>query len=80
MQKDYPGLKVVHMLGEPAAGFQARQGRINGAIIKEEIPDYARRKFYICGPPLMVEAMKGILSDELKLPERGIITENFTGY
>ncbi len=80
MQKNCPGLKVVHTLTEAEPGFKARQGRINSAVIKEEIPDYTQRKFYICGPPLMVEAMKKIVSEELKLARENIITENFTGY
>lgn len=80
MQKDYPELKVVHLLCEPAAGFQCIIGLINSQVIKNEIPDYAQRKFYICGPPSMVEAMTKILSNELILPKENIITENFQGY
>lgn len=80
MQKDCPRLKVIHALCEIEPDFKCRQGRIDSSIIKEEIPDYAQSKFYICGPPLMVETMQKILSEELKLPQGNIITENFTGY
>lgn len=80
MQKQYAKLKVAHVLCEPAPGFRCVVGLINAQVIKNEVPDYALRKFYICGPPAMVEAMKKILRDELGLPETGIITENFTGY
>jgi len=80
MQKQFPKLKVCHALSEPAPGFECISGRINGQIIKKEIPDYALRKFYICGPPLMVGSMRKILSDELALPKENITTENFTGY
>jgi len=80
MQKQYPKLKVVHVLSEPSNELISRTGRVNSQIVKEDIPDYAERKFYLCGPPAMVEAMKKILSEELILPKESIITENFTGY
>jgi ferredoxin-NADP reductase len=80
MQGEYPKLKVVHILSEAEPEWKGIKGRIAARTIKEEIPDYAERRFYICGPPSMVEAMKNILSAELGLSEEGIITENFTGY
>ncbi len=69
MQKNYRNLKVVHLLE-----------RINGQFIKQEIPDYLERKFYLCGPPAMVEATKRIMIEELSFPKENIITENFQGY
>ena len=57
-----------------------RRGRINSSVIKEEIPDYGERMFYLCGPPAMVEAMRKILAEELILPQEKIKTENFAGY
>ena len=80
MQQAYPKLRVIHILTQPEAGWQGKTGRIDAKIIQEEIPDYAQRKFYICGPPAMVEAMKRIIQDELGLPKESIITENFAGY
>ncbi|MFH1201606.1 MAG: FAD-binding oxidoreductase [Candidatus Omnitrophota bacterium] len=80
MQKDYPNLKVVHILSEAGSEWHGRTGRINSQVIKEEIPDYNQRRFYICGPPLMVEAMKKILTDDLVLSQDKIVTENFAGY
>jgi ferredoxin-NADP reductase len=80
MQKQHPKLKVAHVLCEPAPGFKCVVGLINAQVIKNEVPDYPQRKFYICGPPAMVEAMKKILTDELSLPGENISTENFAGY
>lgn len=80
MQREYLKLKVTHVLCEPAAGFKCTVGLINSRIIKNEVSDYGLRKFYICGPPLMVEAMKKILTNELALPQANIITESFQGY
>jgi len=80
MQGQYPKLRVSHVLSEPAAGFKCCLGRIDRQIIIDKVPDYAERKFYLCGPPAMVEAMKKILSEGLSLPQANIITENFQGY
>lgn len=80
MQKSYPKLKVAHVLCELAEGFKCTVGLINSTVIKNEIPDYFLWKFYLCGPPAMVEAMKKILIEELNFPNENIITENFQGY
>ena len=80
MQKQHHKLRVAHVLCEPAPGLKCVVGLINAQVIKNEMPDYPQRKFYICGPPAMVEAMKKILREELALPEANIITENFIGY
>lgn len=80
MQKIYPKLKVAHVLCEPAPHFKCIPGLINAQIIKNEVADYLKRKFYLCGPPQMVEAISKILSEELVLAKENIITENFQGY
>ncbi len=80
MQKQHPKLRVAHVLCEPAPGFECVVGLINAQVIKNEIPDYPQRKFYICGPPLMVKGMQKILSEDLLLPKGNIITERFQGY
>lgn len=80
MQKQYPKLKVAHVLCEPAPDFKCTVGLINAQVIINEVPDYALRRFYVCGPPAMVEAMKKILIDELAVAEGNIVTERFQGY
>lgn len=80
MQKQHPGLRVAHVLCEPAPGFKCTVGLISSQIIRNEVPDCALRKFYICGPPAMVESMKKLLADELEVPEPSIVTERFQGY
>lgn len=80
MEKQYPKLKVIYVLCEPSPEMNCRTGLINKDIIEKETPDYKERKFYICGPPVMVEAMKKILTEELFVPNERIITENFQGY
>jgi len=80
MQKSFPKLKVAHVLCEAAPDFQCIVGLINAQILKNEVPDYRERKFFLCGPPPMVEAMKKMLVEELNVLQENIITENFVGY
>ncbi len=80
MQKSYPLLRVAHVLCETEPGFKCTVGLINGNLIKNEIPDYLQRKFYLCGPPQMVEAMRKMLAGELGVSGEKIIMENFQGY
>ncbi len=80
MQKSSSNLKVSHVLCEPAEGFKCTTGLISSIVIKNEVPDYKERKFYLCGPPAMVESMKKILIEEMLVPGSSIITENFKGY
>jgi ferredoxin-NADP reductase len=80
MQKGFPKLKVVHVLCEKSPDFKCRQGQIDLNIIKEEIPDYRERKFYLCGPPGMVTSIQDILVQQLAIKKEDIITESFRGY
>lgn len=80
MAKNYSNLKVAHVLCETEPGFKCTVGRINAQVIKNEVLDYRERKFYLCGPPQMVEAMRKILAEELYLLPEMIVTENFQGY
>jgi len=80
MREVAPKLRIVHILSEAEPGFDAIVGKINSEMIRKQIPDFKERKFFICGPPPMVESMKKILSDELILLQGDIITENFVGY
>ncbi len=62
------------------AVWQGRTGYIDDKMIKEEMPDFKERVFYLCGPPAMVRGLKDILEHKLGIDEDKIRTENFTGY
>jgi len=81
MQKEYSRLKVVHTLCDDTnCDFPVKTGFITGQIVKDAIPDWKERNFYICGPPAMVDAMNKILINELNLSKENITLENFRGY
>jgi ferredoxin-NADP reductase len=80
MVKSYSRLRVAHVLCETEPGFKCIVGRINRQVVKNEIPDYQERKFYLCGPPQMVEAMRKLLAEELGVLPDLIVAENFQGY
>ncbi len=76
-------LRVVFSLDTQAAcpaDWKGRCGFIDAEMIREELPDYAERTFYVCGPPVMVSHLLCLLKTELKVPDNQIKKENFTGY
>jgi glycine betaine catabolism B len=54
-------------------------GPITPELIREHIPDFAERMFYISGPHGMVMAMEAALKS-LGVPRRHVKTDLFTGY
>ncbi len=58
--------------------WQGRVGRISAAMIKAQVPDYARCIFYISGPKSMIDSFKELLA-QLHIPEEHIKTDFFSG-
>ncbi|MBI4363289.1 MAG: hypothetical protein HY545_00365 [Candidatus Doudnabacteria bacterium] len=52
-------------------------GRIDESFIKQEVPDYLSRTFYVSGPEPMVEAFEKMLKG-MRIPK--IMTDFFPGY
>lgn len=81
MAQSNRNIKVVYTLTHcPTQEPGCRSGRIDEVMIKEEIPDYSERHFFVCGPPGMVDAMKRILVDKLSVSGDHIHVEGFKGY
>ena len=75
--------KVIFSLdtaGQCPAGWQGHCGYIDAAMIRQEIPDYKERIFYVCGPTGMVKKMVEILKTDLLIPEENIRRESISGY
>ncbi len=62
------GLKTIYVLEH-----------LNSETIKQEVPDFSDRAFYLSGPHAMVDAYKLVLK-EMKVPSSQIITDYFPGY
>lgn len=78
MQKADPHLIVEDVLTrEP--DWPGLKGHVDEQMVREQIPDYKSRVFYICGPPSMNAAMLKTLK-ALDLPDSQIKLEDFTGY
>lgn len=77
LQKRLPNLQVVATMtrtqGSPWTGAR---GRITRSLIEEAIPNVAGRRVHLCGPPVMMGFVKGILR-ELGTPPEQIKTEAF---
>lgn len=79
MRRAHRGLKVVYTLTRCDKGIEGcRTGEIDEEMIREEIPDYGRRVFYLCGPASMVRALGTVLIDRLAVPAERVRTEIIT--
>lgn len=83
MQAVNKNLRIVYTLTSSDIDrkiWKGRTGYIDDTMIKEEVPDYTERIFYICGPPRMVESLINILRNKLGVQQDKIKIENFVGY
>ena len=56
--------------------WKGPRGRITKDLLSEKIPELASRRVHLCGPPTMMEATKGLLT-ELGVPPENVKTEAF---
>lgn len=76
------GLKTVYATTDTSSDIQGdhvRSGRINAAMIQQEIPDYMERLFYISGTQAMVTSLQQVLVD-LGVPRHQVKVDYFPGY
>jgi ferredoxin-NADP reductase len=74
------GVKTIPIVTSPdykAPGVVS--AKVSPATIRQLVPDYAERKFYISGPNAMVDATKERLH-ELGVTNKHIVTDHFSGY
>jgi ferredoxin-NADP reductase len=79
---DTIGLKTVYAItgaGETPPENNGHKGHIDGALIRNVIPDYRSRIFYISGTHTMVSAMETTLH-QLGIPRKQIKTDFFPGF
>jgi predicted ferric reductase len=70
-------LTVVLVVQHASRDWTGERGRIDLALLRRHLPrDYARRRFFICGPPPMIDAMEHVLA-KLAVPAAHVHTERF---
>lgn len=75
------GIKTIYTVTDKhnlPASWQGKVGYITPKMIKDQVPDYAERLFYISGPLRMIEAFHETLA-QLHVPESHIRTDFFAG-
>jgi ferredoxin-NADP reductase len=77
LQRRYANLHVVASMTRAAGTeWMGPTGRLTRELIAQSVPDIAARLIHLCGPPPMMEAVKGILTD-LRVPPERVRTESF---
>jgi|WetSurMetagenome_2_1015567.scaffolds.fasta_scaffold03745_4 glycine betaine catabolism B len=79
MQKKNPNLHLVFTANEPDSAWTGSVGNITPDLVKREMPDFAERVYFACGPPGMIQAMTNLVK-QLGLPESQLKLESFAGY
>jgi ferredoxin-NADP reductase len=79
MEKENGNLRIIHTLSHPGEQWNGKRGHIDIQIVREEIPDYDDRVFYVCGTPSLVADCVSVLK-ALRIPDDKINKEDFPGY
>ncbi|WP_319508700.1 FAD-binding oxidoreductase [uncultured Methanolobus sp.] len=79
MKKQNPKLTVFNTLTKASESWTGCRERICESMIIRELPDYAERVFYVCGPTPMVDSMMEMLHN-MKIPDSMIYKESLIGY
>lgn len=76
------GIKTVDILTDTASlpeGWKGLTGHLDENKIKDAVPDYKRRLFYVSGPQLMVQSFEKILLN-IGISKRNMKIDFFPGY
>jgi ferredoxin-NADP reductase/ferredoxin len=77
LQARNPNLRVAVTMSRPdGEGWNGHKGQIDAALLSQYVPDLPSQSAHICGPPPMMDAVKGALIG-LGLPEKQIRMEAF---
>ena len=79
ISKSNPNIKVTYFVSEPEPNWQGEKGRISAPSLSLLTTDYSLPVIWLCGPPVMVQALEEVL-ENLKIPQERIKIEKFSGY
>ncbi len=72
--------KLFHILSHPTEDWKGWKGRINEHFILYSVPDWEERRWFISGPPAMVDMVEKILTEDICVPMEIIREEFYIGY
>lgn len=74
------GLRIIYLPTDfpELSGWTGRSGFVTEVLVKEEINDFAKRQWYLAGPPATVSSYKSLLH-KLGIPAKRIKTDYFPG-
>jgi ferredoxin-NADP reductase len=73
-------VRVVTVLSEPETGWTGRTGHVDASVVREEVPDWHDRYFFVSGPPSVVESLRTMLLRDVGVMEEDLVSEQFPGY
>ncbi len=73
------GVKTTYTISEDDPSWKGPKGLIDDAFIKQHVPDWQKRLFYVSGPEPMVAAFMGMLT-KMGVPKEHIKHDDFPGY
>jgi ferredoxin-NADP reductase len=77
LERQNPRLHVtVVMERHEGNEWQGLTGRLSKDVLAQTVPDITSRRIHICGPPVMMDAVRALLA-ELKVPSVQVKTEDF---
>ncbi|UVT19693.1 MAG: 2Fe-2S iron-sulfur cluster binding domain-containing protein [Nitrospira sp.] len=63
---------------ETSSAWTGPRGHVTRDLLTKAVPNLTTRRIHLCGPPAMMEAVKGILAD-MGVPPDQVKSENFLG-
>lgn len=78
-EREVPGVRVVPVLSSPTAAWRGERGHIDVDLVRRHCDPLDGWEWFVCGPPMMVEAMRAVVG-ELGIPAERAHFELFTGY
>lgn len=77
LRRRHPKLHITVTLSrEESPAWTGPRGNVTKELLQSAVPDIAKRRVHICGPPPMMDAVKGLLA-ELGVPAEQVKTELF---
>lgn len=77
LERQNPKLHVTVVMEHPeGTTWQGPTGRLSRELLAQTVPDITARRIHICGPPVMMDAVRALLAD-LKVPAEQVKTEDF---